>query len=357
LIATEMVFEITSSLESRAEPTVRYRIRRECGEKYDALEKANVVTSENVFLYKLTRTGNIPQEDAEQQIEFVILRHNLKDVFFTDGDAVNAQISSSSPVERAEFVRKTVKTLLGVEIIENINARLDGQNRRIDRDIRKTIGAGDLSLLLDSIESAKTQLDEYEQSLQEVISKRNGAQKAYDDREQDLKNCLASGGQDRKNLLAQYESANKRMENSNIAVNNAYRAFAESLNDSLIAPVIAADAIMKSQKCLEKLKQDQIIPNYKPELMRLILKNQECVCGSEVKDGNVLEKHIRQVLEKFSINDDVHALLSDLNPVLGILGQDIGHYVDDLSERILSAEEGVANSLRVYRDCGSRYRS
>jgi DNA sulfur modification protein DndD len=356
IVATEMIFQITSSLETRAEATVKYRIRRECAEKYDALEKANVTTSENVFLYKTTQTGMILQEDAEQQIEFVILRHNLKDVFFTDGDAVNAQISSSSPSERADFVRNTVKTLLGVEIIEKIDARLESQTRRIDRDIRKTIGAGDLSLLLDSIDTAKTKLDELNQKLVEVVSKRNGAQKVYDERERDLLNCLASGGQDRKNLLNEYEEAKKRLDHSNIAVSNAYKGFAGSLNDSLIAPVIASDAISRAQNILDKLKQDQIIPNYKPDLMKLILKNQECVCGSAVRDGNELEQHIRDVLTKFAVNDEVHTLLSDLNPVLSLLGQDIEHCVEDLCDRILTAEEGVASSLRAYRDSGSQIR-
>ena len=224
--------------------------------------------------------GQIQQDDAEQQIEYVILRNNLKDVFFTDGDAVNAKISNSSPSERAEFTKNTVKTLLGVEIIEKMYSRLDNQTKRIDKEIRLVAGAGDLSTILDTIESKKDNLDSLKEELNQVNIKKSDAQKVYDLRDQDLKNCLAAGGQDRKDLLDQLSRAEARYKNAEASVETSYKTFANSLNNDLIAPLIAAEAIDNAQVFLNDLQEKQIIPNYKPDLMRLILKNQECVCGS-----------------------------------------------------------------------------
>ena len=109
IVSTEMMFEISSKFNHREDESIKYKIRRECSERYGESENADVINSEDVYLYKCTKLGQIQQDDAEQQIEYVILRNNLKDVFFTDGDAVNAKISNSSPSERAEFVKNTVK--------------------------------------------------------------------------------------------------------------------------------------------------------------------------------------------------------------------------------------------------------
>ncbi len=240
IIATEMMFEISSKFNHREDESIKYKIRRECSEKYVEYENADVVNSEDVFLYKCTKLGQIQQEDAEQQIEYVILRNNLKDVFFTDGDAVNAKISNSSPTERAEFVKNTVKTLLGVEIIEKMYSRLDNQTKRIDREIRTVAGAGDLSTILDTLETKKDNLDDLKEKLNQINNKKSNAQKVYDLRDQDLKNCLAAGGQDRKDLLDQLRSAEARYRNAEASVESSYKTFARSLNNDLIAPLIAS---------------------------------------------------------------------------------------------------------------------
>ena len=96
---------------------------------------------ERVRLLKITNAGETELESGEAVIgKLVPLR--LKDVFFTNGDAVQAFISGSvSSQQRQDQVHKAIKQLLGLDSLRVAQGDIDAAYKKLRGEAAKAVGS------------------------------------------------------------------------------------------------------------------------------------------------------------------------------------------------------------------------
>ena len=318
-ISVQVDFETTNFRKTRKgeliEITEQYRIIRSA---YETLNGINHNRSPStVELFKLTNKGSEPIEAPEGRIQEK-LPLELREVFFTDGDRVLSFIEATQSAKaknaRRARVERAIRSLLGLEVIENALTHLKNTVLSFTEEAEK-IGADEE---LKKVAAELKQMEENEKMLMEEIEDSKSQYEAFEEKIADIQKkidiALVKGDREKlKHDIENIELQLKQINHSRIEMNKVHSQLFRSLSLSrdLLSPILE-----KSLRKLDELRERGELPSTTIPVLEERLKGTICICGESLDQHSSIGKHrrehIQQLIEKSRKADEIQSILTDL---------------------------------------------
>ncbi len=305
-ISVEIDFEIPTRTDR-----IKYRLIRYANESVRENDWTRGITDVN--LIKFTDKGTISIDSPEAHIH-PHLPVELRSVFFTDGDSALTFIDSDEKLQR-ESVGGAIRSLLGVEVIENSLKHV----KSVNSDLNKKIGssAGNQEELI----SVTTKIGEITDKLAELEEELKQAKDSEDnlillEKEADQKITVALRSGNREDL------ENSRMEiikNKRIADDNLDGAIKDHSNlfrSETLVRQLMEDRIKDAKIILDNMHETGRIPSQTIPVLDDCLTKHNCICGESLDesdpDGFRRRSHIKKLIEESRNSDAIQGKITEL---------------------------------------------
>lgn len=266
-----------------------------------------------ITLLRHTSAGMVPVENPSATIES-LLPSSLRDVFFIDGDRALAFIETTDEQRvKRERVAKAVRSLLGLDLLEESDYHVDIARREAVATIRK-LGAGtDLERLVKRRQNVEEEQTALKESLVELQLARDATELRYRKANKRLKDALAAGAGAQRELGARLEKAEGNLESEREQQVDLLAAHRRLLNMSSLTVALAPTPIASAAAILAKLEEQKVIPSTLPEVIEDRLAREECICGTPLTEGTSERAHLEGLLADAREIDESKRLLQGLN--------------------------------------------
>ena len=168
-VSVQIEFE-TTQLRHRQDGTYgenkrQYRIVRSANETLKGADWSR--SSSTVKLFHLTDTGSRPIEPPQAVINEE-LPPELRDVFFTDGDRALNFIEATSTTVKRDGVRKAIRSLLGLEVIEKARAHINKAEARVNKRVQKLSTDSELIEITTRLGNIVNEISKYEEKVRDA---------------------------------------------------------------------------------------------------------------------------------------------------------------------------------------------
>jgi len=338
LISVDMQFDhhFTSRLSGRlTSGEKRFRLIRSVTET--PREKTFDRSADHVELFKMSERG-AESLDSPELILDDLLPKEVRDIFFTNGDAAMVFISMrAGRTSKRDQVKDAIRALLGIGILEVSEDHLTRVKSRFAKHIAEQSSNADL------VKFAKA-LEEVEQRAKHAAEERKNADRqietlsrACETLERKLQEMLRAGdyeqlAEERRKLFLSRDRMTKIADD--LAEQHRELFGSESLSWYLIG-----DQCVLALRELEKLHKRGIIPKTAVPVLRERLDMGKCICGADLGGGTPGRLAVETLLREQKDADSDRETLTRL--YFGLKSE-----VDDWTER----ENTWANELMR---CGS----
>lgn len=305
-ITVEVAVKVTVGDDEHAED---YEIVRRATET--VREGGFDYTQSTVTVYKDTSAGTTPLTNPTTFLELDLLPPALKDIFFLDGDEALKDYVDSAREDTRKNVRDAVRSLLGLEVLEQAQGHLDDVRRQISSAVRsESTGelAGVSERLID-IDASIAQLTDEVADIEEDVKAAELRHEAADRQRTEI---LANGGQETKVLEGQERAAKQNIKTAEAEQDELIKRQRALLSSADLLNVITRDSLLQAAEIYESLRRERKIPNTLPELVRERLQQKTCICGASLEPGTPGHDHLTEELEASEKYDDVHKTLTEL---------------------------------------------
>ena len=305
-IVVEVTVKVTVGDDDHAED---YEIVRRATET--VREGGFDYTQSTVTVYRDTPKGAVALTNPLTFLELDLLPPALKDIFFLDGDEALKDYVESAKGDARRNVREAVRSLLGLEVLEQAQGHLDEVRRQISSAVRNE-STGELAGVSDrliSFDASIARLTEQVADLEEDVK---AAEVRHETADRQRTRILASGGQETKVLEGQERAAKASIKAAEAQQDELIKRQRALLSSADLLHVITRSSLLQAAETYEDLRRERKIPNTLPELARERLQQKTCICGASLAVGTPGHKHLTQELEASEKYDDVHKTLTDL---------------------------------------------
>ena len=331
----------------------KYRLIRSASEVSQPDGTWNRTTTQ-VKLFSLTPTGAEPLSNPETHIR-PHLPHDLREVFFTDGDRALSFIEGSR-ADQMRHVEGAIRSLLGFETVESArnHARQVGSflNRRIRGDQGSRDELRSVTERLAAHQSRQSKVDENLKEAEERLARLEDFEQRADER---LADALRQGN--REELLRSLQETRQRREEAEQDALRAARDHANLFKSELLAKHLLASHFAKAKAQLEVLHNQRQIPSQTIPVLEARLDHASCICGESLNrdttEGQRRRQRIRSLIEESRAADENKEKLTALyysSQNLMILPTGNGTWVNDYNDVF----ERRARADKRVRDFGSK---
>ena len=258
-------------------------------------------------LFEVTPQGYRPIEPAEATIRQQ-LPPELREVFFTDGDRALSFIEASvSASTKQAKVRKAIRNLLGLDVVEGARSRVKKAGSAINSKVKSQTSDAELQQTVDRIVALESQVEKHEQELKNADDQFNAFDEELAGTVRKLEEVLSQGGADRTKLLDRIQHTttsigitDKQMKMANEDHSQLFRSM--ELARDLLAPVLAP-----SFAILDDLRDRGDIPDTTIPVLEDRLGADICICGEQLQgdttDAIHRRKHIQRIIDQAQHGD------------------------------------------------------
>ena len=290
--------EVDYEIPTRAGRTQRYRVIRSASEvsKPDgAFHRGRT----KVNLFNLTRTGAASLSNPDAHIR-PHLPHDLREVFFTDGDRALSFIEGSR-ADQMKRVEGAIRSLLGLVTVESArdHARQVGSslNRRIRADIGSRDELREVTERLTTLQQQRPVVDKNIKETKEALLRLEDLEKGADTK---LADALRQGNEEE--LVRNLKETQRRREVAEREAAQAARDHANLFKSKLLAKHFLADPFAKAKALLESLHNQRQIPSQTIPVLEAHLDHASCICGEsldhDTADGRRRREYILSLIEE-----------------------------------------------------------
>ena len=284
-----------------------YEVRRSQNYKKNdgSIEKYNTDLSvEYISDTGETRSPNNPQNTIEQ-----VLPKRLKGYFFFDGEHINklAKKSGSGKIENA------IKNIMGLEVLERAERHIGKAKKKFYDDIEEHEENEEISSLNKENKKLREEINEKKNKI-EQLEKNN---EALEDDIEDIDNQL-------RNLETTKDLQNRKdeLKNEKNELSKKIKATKDDLNNlisNLGSLVFLDEALNKSAgKLNDKIDKGEIPSGIKKVFVEDLLENNECICGTDLKNNNSARDRVKEWKEKAG-DTEIEKIFIDLKTKIGTL--------------------------------------
>ncbi len=268
-------------------------------------------TQSTVTVYKETNAGSTALPNPTTFLELDLLPPSLKDIFFLDGDEALKDYVESAREDTRKNVRDAVRSLLGLEILEQAQGHLDDVRRQISSAVRKE-STGELAGISERVLAIDRSIAQLTDEILDLEQDVKAAEHRYELADRQRTEILANGGQETKTLEAQERTAKLNIKAAETQADELVKRQRALLSSPDLLNVVARDSLIQAAELYEALRREHKIPNTLPELVRQRLQQKVCICGASLEPGTPGHAHLTQELDASARYDDVHKTLTEL---------------------------------------------
>lgn len=286
--------------------TTDYRLIRSVTERPDG-DRPNRGAN-RVVLFESTDRG---LEKKDESLIGDMLPSEMKDIFFTDGDAALTFISPQlSRASRRNQVKEAIRSLLGLGLLEAAGTHVAGAKRRFNSEVSNLSGAGKLADITKQLTHAEDKLAQDVARLRDIERQIEDLVRRHDEADKHLQLALQAGDYDE--LVQQEKQARSQLsaaKENEIALKERHR---QLLQDERLSLVLLSLTLDKGFNQLTKLHDAGVIPSASIPVLQERLTIEECICGTPLTKGSEARKHVEDLIAAQRTIDDERRRLTEL---------------------------------------------
>lgn len=316
---------------------------------------------EELIVHAFSDSGAEKLEDATARALIRRLAPDqLKDIFFTDGDAVQRFITGElGPGARQSAVHDAIRALLGLDSFRTAASDLTRAQKTFKRRLAEAPGAGGLKLVNDEYERTSEEHQLLRQKAAKLQEHINNITEAIERRETRVYELKGLGDIDR--IRKQRDTAKATLEIANRQVETHKRAQRELFASEKLSWALIGESLSKGLAALEVLADQGVIPGTSIEVLRDRLLLERCICGERLAPGSTHRQAVETLLsEQSEVSPEkqrLTALLHQARPLGSIATQAAANHetwLDDLAsvetERA-AVEKQIRDQAEALKEC------
>ncbi len=285
-----------------------YMLKREVCEKPDG-DRPNR-EQERVTLFEKTPAGAESIDVAESRLAQMLPKEMI-DIFFTDGDAAMTFISPQlSDNTKRDKVKESIRSLLGLDLLERVEKRISGTQSAVNRQIAKDTSSDQLASVTEKIEEVTNKKDEFTKTVTNLNEQIENIQRKLGTIERDLTRALKAGSYEelahqKENYQKQLRAATEDEEKLKCEHQELFQK--ESLSWGFLEPVLQL-----GYDYLNNLHAKGVIPRAAVPVLEERLDLEKCICGADLSEGTEARGKVCELIEQHRKNDGEVDYLSSL---------------------------------------------
>ena len=282
--------------DDNAEMT-RYRLVRSTVETPGIGDKVERPREGPPRLLRITRAGEEDVQAAEALIAKLIPLH-LRDVFFTNGDDVQAFISGKvSSQLRQDKVHKSIKLLLGLDEMRIAADDLDSVFRRLRGEVAKS-GGSDTSTLESALEETDGELSVKRKEAEKVTQQLDNMTQQKAKWEKELTGLRGIGDLDE--LNDRIDKGRLAADLQERARNAALGRMRDAVKSETCSWELMGKRLDKGMTVLSGLAERNVIPGSSLQVLTDRLELEECICGEPLPPGSEHRRRVEMLRDEQS---------------------------------------------------------
>lgn len=265
---------------------------------------------ESFQLFRKGDSGYTPAKGGELLIR-QILRSNLKDLFFTDGDRALSFITSEVPVgEKRKIVQRALRDMLGFELLENSATHARNALAQIRSQAKEFPGSEEVARAGARIRHLEDQESENEKRLSEIDAELKQVDADIRMIEQKLERALEKGNKE--DLIKHKQIKQDELTRTRTRLESVKQEHSELFRRESLGQFLLKDHITKAGQILDDLKAKGRIPRTAIPILRERLDMRECLCGEPLEPGTPRYQRIETLIVQQKAASAVDDRLTEL---------------------------------------------
>ena len=306
-ISAEIDFEVVSARSGRADT---YRIVRQAHESVNGNNWKRKPFAIKLFQLGDTSSELIPYPEARVNRELPL---ELREVFFTDGDRALGFIEADTGDKR-DRVQKAIRSLLGLNTIEQALHHVRRASRDANREARKIGSGNELETVTSRLDQITEDSEQLEKELLDAKEQFNAFSGKIVEVRKNIEDALVKG--DKEHLQQEVQSIDSQLSQTDSEIEESVGKHAKlfrslALFRDLLAPILR-DSIGK----LNALREQGDFPKTAVPILEERLSTATCICGESLAGqdphGKRRREHIEHLIEQSRKSDELQGSLTDL---------------------------------------------
>ena len=300
---------------------------------------------DRITLYRFTDAG-LDKVDPPDLLVRQMLPVEMKDIFFTDGDAALNFISPGlSQSAKRDQVKEAIRALLGVGLLESAASHIAGAQRKYNACVSKAAQSQQLTDIAERLLKAQAQLEDNKARLREVEHQMEELARRFEESDKRLQAALQAG--DQVELARQRELARRQLtesRNSEAALKEQHRSV---LQDELLSLAAMGSRLTVGFDELVKLHDAGIIPSGSVPVLAERLEIGTCVCGTPLTPGSEARQHLEELIERQKTVDARRKGLTELHNAARVDLQRAATAASDWAARLNNLERARLSNRKA----------
>ncbi|MEL4895314.1 AAA family ATPase [Crocosphaera sp. Alani8] len=317
----------------------RYQLKRQCYACLD--ENGKIQYSQNKLFMSIAEEDGRWYTPLQQPNDIInrILPESLHQYFFFDGEHIDHIFRSNDKSRIAE----DTKELLGVKVLDRSIEHLKKAEKILEGEL-KVIGDVNIRQRIkekEKIEQEMSKLQEKRESIIEII-------KSQELQQQEVSHQLINLGKNEqiKNLKIKLEKEEYNLKNGIKELKKQIKNYISNQGHL----IFLSNIIPEFNKIITDLRQRGELPSgIKKQFVEQLLKNQTCICGQELIEGNSYYEQVKQWMDKAgiaAIEESAIRLESQVND----MEKKVINFWIDVDEKQAKLEQSRLDLSRVERE-------
>lgn len=334
-----------AAVDEETETEVVYELERSTVERL--VGEVDFDVSPSKLLLLRHTSGGVQPVDNANAIVASLLPPGLKDIFFIDGDRALAFIEATDEQRvKRDRVAKAVRALLGLDLLEDAERHVDKARQEAVSAIRK-LGAGtDIERLAKREQELESRLAELRGQLDVHRSDHDASEARHRKADKRLKDALAAGAGEMRQIGAQLESAERKLKDERDAHQKHLVAHRRLINLPTLTVALAPRPVATAAALLADLEERKVIPSTLPNVIEDRLDREECLCGASLANGTDARRHLEHLLEEARDIDESKDLLRYLNDAVKRTLRE-ANQEDGWAVRLRESQATIQRSIKV----------
>lgn len=293
-----------------------YKLIRKCIEYVSKDGKSFKRSQDDVRLYENTHEGFKPviQSNIASVIERA-LPVNLKDIYFTDGDKALTFIeSTASGSEKRLRVQRAIESLLSMKDLEALISNL----KSVKSSLLQNVDKSDYSQKLIDVENEIQNNDDWiagnEDEIKELMAEQSNFKVELNQIKKKIEEQLKLGNKEA--LVIELNGLQKQKYSTEELRKNSIASLCSLLSSKALTAALIQDKLDNAKSLLEDMKARDNFPKQFIPVLNDILKREECLCGSTLKEdsqeGQKKRQYINGVIDSCREVDLLNSRASNL---------------------------------------------
>lgn len=221
-----------------------------------------------------------------------ILPKDLRSYFFFDGE----RIDNLSKKSGSEDIKKAIKTIMGLEILERAIKHTDEAKKRFRSELKK-YGDPETKKIIEELENLEAEKNKYEQEMNIYIKNRS-----FIDQEINTVNERLSQIKEAKQLQQERESKQMELKSAEEELEELIKELNSTMS-KLGHLAFTSELLNSTKKILNDVYKTEKIVGITEAFIDNLIKSKKCICGSSIEEGSVHYNHLLTLKNQIDTNE------------------------------------------------------